>query len=232
MRLNLANYVNRANGNDPPVWSFKLASVFELLDRFIARLKAMAELFETAVEFNKLERVEIGGAKGRTINRCMGEIADSFQAAYREWSIISGKYDLFDMDPAFEKFDNAKRVFDQQANGMERKLAKQLEAAFEDCDTTAQLTKLVLMLGTLLHRPQIREELHMHQNDVVRSFAGDLASVKLRFDEGVANMRTKGMMMLPVDAGQAPVSGVIKWINNLRTQLTDSTAAFQFLDFE
>lgn len=44
-------------------WTFENATVFVRLDQFESRVQSIADLFETIVEFNRLEKVEIGGTK-------------------------------------------------------------------------------------------------------------------------------------------------------------------------
>lgn len=66
-RKRLPDFVT--SGNNPPIWTFKPADIFESLDAFMLRLNDLKDIFELANEFSKLERVEIGGINGKNINR-------------------------------------------------------------------------------------------------------------------------------------------------------------------
>ena len=48
-------------------WNFDSKLVFSRLDKFLLRVENIMELFDTIIEFNKLEKVEIGGTKVRSI---------------------------------------------------------------------------------------------------------------------------------------------------------------------
>lgn len=44
-------------------WNFEGKSIFGRLDAFMARGQDVLDLFQTIIEFNKLEKIEIGGTK-------------------------------------------------------------------------------------------------------------------------------------------------------------------------
>ncbi len=46
-------------------WKFQNSSLFQRLDAFLERSHDMMDLMSTCVQFNKLERIEIGGTKGK-----------------------------------------------------------------------------------------------------------------------------------------------------------------------
>lgn len=59
---------------NPQLWTFKSDSIFKRLDRFVDRLNEIKEIFQTANEFLKLEKVEIGGLQGRKISRTLNNV--------------------------------------------------------------------------------------------------------------------------------------------------------------
>lgn len=44
-------------------WNFDAILVFGRLDIFLARVQQILDLFDTIIEFNKMEKVEVGGTK-------------------------------------------------------------------------------------------------------------------------------------------------------------------------
>jgi dynein heavy chain len=44
-------------------WNFDSKLVFNRFDQFLIRVNQILELFETIIEFNRLEKVEVGGTK-------------------------------------------------------------------------------------------------------------------------------------------------------------------------
>ena len=55
-------------------WRFKTGAVFERLDGFRARLEALQNLFQSALAYSRLERIEIGGHQVIHNFRIQGEI--------------------------------------------------------------------------------------------------------------------------------------------------------------
>lgn len=151
---------------------------------------------------------------------------------YREWANIGSKYDLLDVNPELRHFELAKHNFDESSDELERKLATQFDRAFEQCNTTTQTATLIQILTTILHRPKIMEELQPRFEDVVQHFKRELEQIKRTFDRGVANIEEGGLRALPVGPGQAPMTGVLKWIHSLRTRITAPAGNFPYLDYE
>lgn len=56
-------YKAKANGN----WKLTSNALFIRLDSFLERCADILNLTDTIVQFNKLERIELGGTKGKTL---------------------------------------------------------------------------------------------------------------------------------------------------------------------
>lgn len=231
-RNDLASFVDPANSNNAPLWSFKPNEGFAQLNEFIGRLDDLRSIFNTASEFARLERIEIGGTNGRQVNMALRQIAVDFEALYMEWNNVCSKHDILDVQPKQVAFAAAKQHFDNAAGELMRKLATQLSLAFTQCHTTTQLTTLMQMCGTLMHVPLIALELNSFYGEVVRTFGEQLDTVKLTFDRGVRTIETDGMLAFLIDPGQAPVTGVLKWIAKLRARLVMPASNFAYLDIE
>lgn len=61
-KSNLNNY-KKAETNPIP-WSFQTKTIFKRLNLYIQRLNDIRDIFQTANEFSKLDRMEMGGIKG------------------------------------------------------------------------------------------------------------------------------------------------------------------------
>lgn len=59
-------------------WNFDSHMVFSRLDQFMKRVTQLLDLFDTIIEFNRLEKIEIGGTKVRKSKA----IEDFFHLAY------------------------------------------------------------------------------------------------------------------------------------------------------
>jgi len=58
-------------------WKFQNNSLFWRLDAFMERCHDMMDMMSTWVQFNKLERVEIGGTKGKVRVRCIACVSEA-----------------------------------------------------------------------------------------------------------------------------------------------------------
>lgn len=123
---------------EPGLWNFHPNMVFKRFNAFVERLQTIQWFFNTVLEFSKLEKVEIGGIKGRMLSARVTAVYAEFQQCF---SVFSGKsYDVLDPDdPSFlADFDNYK----QRIYEMDLKLAAILCQAFEDCCNLESIFKV------------------------------------------------------------------------------------------
>lgn len=225
------NEFNNHSDQIPPIWSFQTSVPFKIFDDFLQRLNEIKDIFVTANEFMKLEKVEIGGIKGKQIKRNLQIILDEFTMLYSEWTNISNKIDILEVDLNVKDFQREKERFDRISAEMERKLSTQFNLAFDECNTTTQVTTLILILGTMMHRPIILTEIRHRYNDVIMYFTREMEMVKKTFDRGIKNIKEKDLMALPIDPGHPPLAGALKWIRQLRSRLNQPAGNFPLLDY-
>lgn len=77
-RDKLSDFKKEDSHLSPILWTFQPKEIFERFDLFTERLCLIKEIFETANEFLKLEKIEIGGIKGRFLSRRVQEISEEF----------------------------------------------------------------------------------------------------------------------------------------------------------
>ena len=63
----------------PKLWEFQDSLVFERFDSFVGRLNTVKEFFKTAQQFLKLEKVEIGGIRGRALSGRVSGVHEEFK---------------------------------------------------------------------------------------------------------------------------------------------------------
>lgn len=196
----------------------------------MARLEQVKDILITADDFMKLERVEIGGLKGRVISRKIQEIFDEFRdKIFKVWREI--KFDPLDPDPRSKHFDRQKRSFQEASDVLELRLAVQFRQAFEDCSNLDQSLKLVQILGTLLNRPLIAKQVGEKMFSLMNLFSDELDMCKTCFDFGVQRYGETGVEGLPRDEGYPVVAGGIMWILKLRNRIVKPCSDIELLDF-
>ena len=68
--------------------------MFKRFDSFIDRLNTLQEFFLTAIQFLKLEKVEIGGIRGKALTTNINKVSDEFKDLYGVFS--NRTYDSLD----------------------------------------------------------------------------------------------------------------------------------------
>lgn len=99
--------------------------------------------FYTVIEFLKLEKVEIGGLKGRSLSARITAVSAEFNTCLSQFSAKT--YDVLDPDDNSFKEDFVK--FQERILELDLKLAAILCQAFDDCHNLESVFKV----GTLIN---------------------------------------------------------------------------------
>lgn len=104
------------------------------MNLYIQRLKDIRDIFQTANEFSKLDRIEIGGIKGRNLSRRITDALSDYQKLYSQWGSID--FDPLDADGSTASFEKIQKEYQEKSDGIERSLAQIFIEAFDDCYST------------------------------------------------------------------------------------------------
>lgn len=132
---NLAKYFE---GRRVIPWTFHPNVVFERLNRFLDRLNTIQWFFKTVLEFQKLEKIEIGGMKGRVLGGQIREISAEFDAYFHGFA--SKSYDV--LDPDDETFNEDFKEFQENIIDLDLKLSTVLVESFDNCSTLESIFKV------------------------------------------------------------------------------------------
>ncbi|KAL6747291.1 flagellar outer dynein arm heavy chain beta [Haematococcus lacustris] len=184
-------------------WKFQNSSLFSRLDTFMERCHDMMDMMSTCVQFNKLERVEIGNTKGKVLTNGVKAIHSDFQAAVERFQGVH--YDVMDTDA--KQFDEDFYAFRVVIRELERRLAAIIIQAFDDCTTISMTFKLLDSFEGLLDREVIAGDLEKKHADLLASYAADLKDVADIFH---------AYQHRPIMAkNSAPHSGAVAWVRGL-----------------
>lgn len=118
----------------PVPWPLQSNGVFDRLNKHLERLRSVKGIFETAVEFSKLDRIEFGGLRGRNLSQRVSDIAIDYQRLYNQWTLVD--FDVFAVvGPASLRFDGRLSEYQARSDSLERALAQVFVEAFNDCST-------------------------------------------------------------------------------------------------
>ncbi|KAL1493068.1 hypothetical protein ABEB36_011203 [Hypothenemus hampei] len=206
--------LNRFFKNRPvELWNFDGDTVFRRLNSFIDRLRTIQWFFNTVLELSKLEKVEIGGIKGRTLSSRISEVFQEFLQCY---TTFHGKsYDILDPDVLTFKVDFSE--FQRKIYEIDMKLAAILCQAFEDCSNFDGMFKLINISGCLLERPFIKAEFSKKYALLADMFNHEAELIEHAYNEQMEHKRKYGEFM--VDKYVPPVTGTLRWTNNLQERI-------------
>lgn len=173
-------------------WSFQLRTIFERLSAYEQRLREVQEIFHAANDFFKLEKIEIGGCRGRCLNQKLHDISSEFQSLYNACIGI----DYNPLDPSNERFKCLRQTFHRKTVVLERKLAQILYEAFDDCYSNEASTKLAEMVGALTQRPTIAAQISIHFERIAEQFDKHIDAVESIFEQHLTTLAANGSIEL------------------------------------
>eukprot|EP00227_Mantoniella_beaufortii_P011774 CAMPEP_0197579874 /NCGR_PEP_ID=MMETSP1326-20131121/3768_1 /TAXON_ID=1155430 /ORGANISM="Genus nov. species nov., Strain RCC2288" /LENGTH=4505 /DNA_ID=CAMNT_0043143449 /DNA_START=243 /DNA_END=13760 /DNA_ORIENTATION=+ len=184
-------------------WRFQNSALFARLDSFLERCHDILDLTQTVLQFNKLERVEIGGTKGKTLTTSVRQIYADFQTAVEKFKAVT--YDIMDVET--KQFDDDFYEFRCVIKELERRLGSVIIQAFDDCVTVGTAFKLLDSFEGLLEREIISTDLEKKQIELMRQYGMDLKEVQEIFTSQKAD---------PVlSKNSPPHAGAVYWVRGL-----------------
>jgi dynein heavy chain len=198
------DYKARASTECPSnPWRFQNSALFARLDGFLERCHDVLDLMQTIVQFNKLEKIEVGGTKGKVLTSNVQDIYQEFLSAVTVFK--SAEYDIMDVEN--KTFDDDFYNFRCCINELERRLASIIVQAFDDSTTVLGCFKLFDAFEGLLEREIILSDLEKKNTDLLNSYADDLRAVQEIFMQGQND---------PMIADNAPPhAGAVTWSRGL-----------------
>ncbi|KAJ1334726.1 hypothetical protein BSLG_007881 [Batrachochytrium salamandrivorans] len=189
-------------------WNFDSRLLFGRLDKFLVRVQHILELFETIIEFNRLEKIEIGGTKGKILSFQVAQIFSEFVTALSGFSKL--KYDVLDIS-LFE-FDVDLNKFHEKITDLDCRIGTILCQAFDDCSGIYSCFRLFESFSGLLNRTNIQKDFEKKYFELLSMFSQDIDDVSAIF------LRYKSHP--PIHYNMAPVTGSISWIHELNDRIT------------
>ncbi|KAI9189963.1 hypothetical protein H9P43_001396 [Blastocladiella emersonii ATCC 22665] len=213
--------------DSPRPWNFDAKMVFGRLDRFSDRVRTIGELFETIIEFMRLEKIEVGGTKGKILSSQVVTIFNEFSNAMMTFKNI--KYDILSISPTAEaptdeerKFSDDVRRLHEIVEDLDRRIGTILCQAFDDCSGITACFRLLESFSGLLNRKVI-------QNDFANKYL-ELIKLMIQELEDVAFIFASGKDCPPIHYNLAPVTGTLMWCQELRERIDRAFFKLQSLN--
>lgn len=211
------------DGNTPKEWEFSPKLVFARWDKFIEKMNMIKDLFKTAIDLLRLEKVEIGGVKGKALSSKVVKIFEEFKEEFEKFS--NKKYDP--LDPKGEEFDNDYKDFNKFVLDLDRRLSAIIFQAFDDCNSLNSIFKLITILGNLLDRKTIKKDFEPRYAQILNTLEAEMDSTKQIYD--VQKKLKDSQLEIAVHRNMPEVSGGLRWCQELRDRVTKPMELFKKL---
>lgn len=197
-------------------WKITSSALFVRLDAFSERCQDLMQMTQTIMQFNKLEKIEIGNTKAAAMTAAVQQIFREFQDAQIKFCSVT--YDVMDIEQ--RSFDDDFFAFRQTIKELERRIAALLAQSFEDCDSIIGKFKLLESFEGLLNRPSINDELERKQTVLLDLYKNDLKKVSQVFAEGKELVAVNATNS-PIASNMPPIAGALNWSNGLRGRIQE-----------
>lgn len=226
VRENLDSYYRppESETDEAPVkkpWTFHRRNVFQRLIDFEDRIIVVNSILQTFIDFSKLEKVEIGGIKGRYLSAKCAEIYEEFNKSYNLFQNI--QYEVLDTkdNSLIKDYENFQLI----CADYDKRLAAVLTQAFDDCYNLETMFKYLNIAANMFARPYISQLVKVKYNVITTMFDDELNTVKELYDlakkEGV-----------PIDNNFPPIAGTFLWLRRLYYRVSKPGEEFKLIEDE
>uniref|UniRef100_A0AAQ5YU21 Dynein axonemal heavy chain 17 n=1 Tax=Amphiprion ocellaris TaxID=80972 RepID=A0AAQ5YU21_AMPOC len=214
-RANLRQY--QKNGSLVRPWDFHPFLVFSGLDRFVNR-----DVLLTAVNLLKLEKLEIGGVRGRALSHQVQLLHQEFVDTFKFFT--EKPYDCLDLS-ALQEFEKDVKEFNLKVDDTERRLGAVFCQAFDDASGLENTFKVLDMFGSLLEHPLVAADVLDRYPFLWSMFDKELDCCKLLYNKHI--QATKELGSAPVNKNMPAVAGGLRWAQELQQRIQTPFSKFR-----
>ncbi|CAF3056070.1 unnamed protein product [Rotaria socialis] len=207
-------------------WDFSPKLVFAKWDIFMERMNSIKDLFSTANTFVKLEKVEIGGVKGRALSAEIFQIFEEFKTLFEKFN--NKTYNP--LDPKNTAFVHDLEQFHEGIDDLDRRIGRIANQAFTDCNGLEAMYKLIHIFGSLIERPTIRHDFAKKYPIILQHIEHEMDEAKEIFDQQMDLQEETGSIQL--DRNMPRVAGSLMWAEELKQRYTQPMEQFRALENE
>ncbi|XP_050529246.1 dynein beta chain, ciliary-like [Daktulosphaira vitifoliae] len=223
----------------PRFWNFHRKDIFDYFDAYEKRLKDIKNIINSLLDYQKLEKVEVGGLIGRWYSNKVEELFSRFSRFLEKLGTIS--YDPLDMfnDANNVSFMEDYNAYLEMTDDFDKRLTTICKACFEYSDDLMSLHKFIMVFGsTLLDRPIISKVVSSYYQKVLDLLDQELAEQKRIFDRQLGIVKNTSesldypeLLYMPeeTDTFYPPVARQVMWGNTLKCRLTEDLKSIRAL---
>ncbi|KAM9845080.1 LOW QUALITY PROTEIN: dynein axonemal heavy chain 11-like [Aulostomus maculatus] len=194
------------------LWDFPASLVFQRSDCIMERLLMIEELFAAALDFVKLEKVELGGSRGKVLSEMVFSMTEEFHDHWR--SLRESKYDPLDYNN--DDFVHRHRRFMEQSRDFDQRLGTVLNLAFQHSKNLKSTFKLLNIFGNLLERPRIHQLFSPNYSLLLAMLSQEIDHCQVLLDQ----LRDERWTCCAILGKNIPsVAGRLRWSQELRNRI-------------
>uniref|UniRef100_A0A7N8YQ50 Dynein, axonemal, heavy chain 9 n=1 Tax=Mastacembelus armatus TaxID=205130 RepID=A0A7N8YQ50_9TELE len=222
-KANLSQY--QRNGCLVRPWDFSPLLVFSGLDHFINRVETIKDILLTAVDLLKLEKLEIGGVRGRVLSQQVQLLHQEFVDTYKFFT--EKPYDCLDLTN--REFEEDVRQFKLKVDDTDRRLGAIFCQAFDEASGMEHTFKVLDMFGSLLERSLVAADALNRYPFLVSMFDKELDCCKVLYNKHIQTAETQGST--PLNKNMPAVAGGLRWAQELQQRIQTPFSKFRHLSY-
>ncbi|XP_075778340.1 dynein axonemal heavy chain 11 isoform X2 [Pelodiscus sinensis] len=219
-REKLASYFT--NDKEFKPWDFQSNMVFARFDLFLNRLVKIEDIFVIMFEFQKLEKLEFGGVKGKTLSEQIYRMNEEFIESCKVFK--EKTYDPSDFHNM--EFEDDYVEFKTKILDFDRRLGSLLCVGFLDCSGLESAFKLLAIFGYFLEKPVIMEIFSPNYIILLQMLDEELDNCKHLYDEHIRQVE-EGKEI--INKNMPFTSGNLKWSKALQERIQIFWSNFSYL---
>ncbi|XP_061653101.1 dynein axonemal heavy chain 11 [Phyllopteryx taeniolatus] len=200
------------HGQTVKLWDFPTSIVFRRSDSIMERLLMIEELFASALDFLKLEKVELGGSRGKFLSEMVFTMSEEFQDRWR--ALRETKYDP--LDYTNDDFIHQHKCFMEQNKDFDQRLGTVLNLAFQHSRNLKSTFKLLKIFGNLLERPGIHQLFSPNYIVILDMFNKEINHCQFLLNQHRDGYASGNMFL---GKNMPPVAGRLKWSQQLQCRI-------------
>ena len=197
-------------------WEVDSDVLFSRLDAYVERANDLLDFCRVVLEFSKLQKVFIGGTKGKELTAALWQVHSDFVRTIAQFKRVD--YDLLDISVA--AFDADLYTYRSQVKELEKRLAASLLTAFNESATLSGRFQLLDGFEGLLERPTIKDELDKKLSSLLSMYSDEVKAVQ--------DMFHKGRHSPKIDTNMPPIAGALSWVRALRSRVEEPMEKLRF----
>ncbi|XP_060103688.1 dynein axonemal heavy chain 11 [Heteronotia binoei] len=219
-RKRIATYFS--NSQEFKSWDFQPQMVFARFDMFLTRLEKIEDIFVIMLEFEKLEKLEFGGSKGKILNDQIYRLNEEFMESCKIF--IESTYNPLDFNNM--EFDKDYDHFKHKTLEYERRLGTIFCVGFLECSGLESAFKLLAISGYFLEKPVIADIFSPNYKILLQMFDEELRNCKHLYDEHIKQVEEGNEL---VHKNMPFTSGNLKWSQEIKSRIHSFWSDFSFL---